>query len=347
MSLHLLNMDDRIEDIELSELLLSTITVEAKITNINFKEYVLINHILSIVKKQNTNEDNIFFTINDIDINNVEPIGKVNESISDFKLHENIIKIGCNYGEYISKKYIDLTTVVKKSNRGRKKKEKKVTTRKIQGNGKYFNSQITFTVIDKYDPSKFYHVKLFTNGTIQIPCVCNEDIHSIAYIIEDIIDIINNFEFAKSVPSLDIEIVYIKSIMRNYKFSTTNIDLFIDLKKFQKVILNFKSYVDNGFITEDNEISEIDVNLYKQYHDDLTKLTLTLVKHSSERYVGFLIKFKTPIESNESKTSTVKIFSSGKFNLDGCNSKDQAFIIQNILFILMGISKDYIFYFKY
>lgn len=347
MSLHLLNMDNRIEDIELSELLLSTITVEAKITNVNFKEYILINHILNIIKKQNIDDENIFFTFNDADIDNVEPIGELNDTLEAFKLHENIIKIGCNYGEYISKKYIDLTTVVKKSNRGRKKKEKKVTSRKIQGNGKYFNSQITFTVIDRYDPTKFYHVKLFTNGTIQIPCVCNEDIHSISYIIEDIIEIISRFKFVKTDPELKIEIVYIKSIMRNYKFSTKNIDLFIDLKKFQKVILNFKSYVDNGFITEPNAIDEIDIELYKKYHTDLTKLTLTLVKHSSERYVGFLIKFKTPIESNESKTSTVKIFSSGKFNLDGCNSKDQAFIIQNILYTLMGISKSYIFYFKY
>jgi len=135
--------------------------------------------------------------------------------------------------------------------------------------------------------------------------------------------------------------------MRNYKFSTTNVNLFIDLKKFQKLILNFKSYIDNGFVTEENEIEEIDTSLYKKYHNELTQLVLTLVKHSSERYVGFLIKFKTPIESNLNKTSTVKIFSSGKFNLDGCNCKDQARVIQQILYILMGISRNYIFYFKY
>jgi hypothetical protein len=344
MSLYLLNIDGRTEDIELSELLLSTITVEAKITNVNFKEYILINHILSMVHKQNENEDNIFFTINNTDLNEYVPLNE--DAFNNFKLNKNFVKIGCNYGEYISKEYIDLTTVVKKSNRGRKKKEKKVTTRKIQGNGKYFNSQITFTVIDKYDNNKFYHVKLFTNGTIQIPCVCNEDIHSIAYIIEDIIDIINTFKFVKANQELNIEISYIKSIMRNYKFATQNIDLFIDLKKFQKVILNFKSYIDNGFVTADNIIDEIDENLYKEHYEELTKLTLTLVKHSSERYVGFLIKFKTPIESNLNKTSTVKIFSSGKFNLDGCNCKDQAYIIQKILYILMGISKNYIFYFK-
>ena len=341
MTEFILNIDNNEEPIELSELLLSTITVEAKILNVNFKEYDLIKSILNLVYSQDESNENQYITTPEFES---EYVSKVKE---EFKLHKNIIKIGCNYGEYISKKYIDLTTVVKKSNRGRKKKEKKVTNRKKQGNGKYFNSQITFTVIDKDNEKKFYHVKIFTNGTIQIPCVCDENIHSISYIIDDIIHILNQFDYAKPNPTKEITIDYIKSIMRNYKFSTQNINLFLDLKKFQSLILNFKSYIDNGHVTADNRIDEINTTLYDTHNADLTKLTLTLVKHSSERYVGFLIKFKTPIENNENKTSTVKIFSSGKFNLDGCNTKDQAYIIKNILYILMGIGKDYIFYYKH
>jgi TATA-box binding protein (TBP) (component of TFIID and TFIIIB) len=99
---------------------------------------------------------------------------------------------------------------------------------------------------------------------------------------------------------------------------------------------------------EDDEyyIPEIDTSLYDKYNEELTSLTLTLVKHSSERYVGFLLKFMTPIESNTKKQSTVKIFSSGKFNLDGCNTKEQAYVIKQILFRLMEISSDYILYRK-
>jgi hypothetical protein len=334
-------------DIMLSELLLSTITVEAKLKNVKFKEYILIHKILQLIQKNDNNPSNNIYNYNTTDdINKIQ----VSEEIeNELMLSDDIIKIGCNYGEYISNKYIELTTLVKKSNRGRKKKEKKVTNRKVQGNGKYFNSQISFTVLDKVNKKKFYHVKLFTNGTIQIPCVCNEDIESIRYLIQYIIDIISNFSLVKSEESEIIDIIYIKSIMRNYKFCVENLSLFIDLKKFQKVILNFKTYIDYKTIEDGAEayISEIDTNLYDKYYDELTALTLTLVKHSTERYVGFLIKFKTPIELNEDKTSTVKIFASGKFNLDGCNTREQALVITRILYLLMLISKDYIFYFKH
>ena len=224
-----------------------------------------------------------------------------------------------------------------------------MSNRKVQGNGKYFNSQLTFTIMDNESIDRFYHLKLFTNGTIQIPFVCNENIDSIKYIIEKVINIIKEFDGVKKNINNDIEIEYIKSIMRNYKFNIVDTTLFIDLNKFRKVILNFKSYIENNnSIDEDSEfyISDINTDLYDEHFEELNALTLTLVKHSSERYVGFLLKFMTPIESNIKKQSTVKIFSSCKFNLDGCNTKEQAYIIKKILFRLMLISKDYIFYRK-
>ena len=141
-----------------SNLILSTITVEAKISNINFKEKELI-HLLSLDEKS------------------------------------DIIKIGCNFNEYISDKYLELTKPVKKSNRGRKKKIKPVSSRKVQGNGKYFNSQITFTILDNQIEKKMYDIKLFTNGTIQIPSVCNEDLTTVYYLIDYVIEIINLFTY--------------------------------------------------------------------------------------------------------------------------------------------------------
>ncbi len=72
-----------------TNLILSTITVEAKISNISFKEKDLITK-LSLDNKKSKFLD--------------------------------IIKIGCNYDEYITDKYLELTKPKKKSNRGRKKK---------------------------------------------------------------------------------------------------------------------------------------------------------------------------------------------------------------------------------
>ena len=435
-------------NIELTDLVLSTITVESKISNINFKETQLIDKIIykivnyhdlkpnniklelsnhslitddfdldpDISKLKNDEvdlktidmmlkmhkaylkidklkleKDNVKFTgsvlesINKyiIDSNyksklTVDDLDGINETINkdeniiicendliflnefmkinyfrSYKINQSydrdILKIGCNYGECLSDLYLELTKPVKKSNRGRKKKIKKISNRKVQGNGKYFNSQLTFTIMDNESIDRFYHLKLFTNGTIQIPFVCNEDIDSIKYIIEKVINIIKEFDDVKKNINNDIEIEYIKSIMRNYKFNIVDTTLFIDLNKFRKVILNFKSYIENNnSIDIDNEfyIPEINTNLYDEHFEELNALTLTLVKHSSERYVGFLLKFMTPIESNTKKQSTVKIFSSCKFNLDGCNTKEQAYIIKKILFRLMLISKDYIFYRK-
>jgi hypothetical protein len=275
----------------ISDLILSTITVEAKISNINFKEKELIE-LLSLEDKS------------------------------------DIIKIGCNFNEYISDTYLELTKPVKKSNRGRKKKVKPLSNRKIQGNGKYFNSQITFTILDSIDKNKFYHLKLFTNGTIQIPFVCNENIEIIKPIINSIIKKIENLKNIKVDSDKNIEIVYIKSIMRNYKFNLIEPEIYIDLYKFQNILLNYK-----------NEQNDLDI--YKLYN-----LELSLIKFFPERYTGIILKFKTPIPENQNKLTTVKIFSSGKINIDGSNSLNESNNIKEIILYLLKKNKETILYTK-
>jgi hypothetical protein len=285
-----------------TDLILSTITVEAKISNISFKEKDLITK-LSLDQKSS-----------------------------------DIIKIGCNYEEYISDKYLELTKPVKKSNRGRKKKIKPVSNRKIQGNGKYFNSQITFTILDHIDKSKFYHLKLFTNGTIQIPYVCNENIEIIRPIIELVINLINNINDIKVDINKDIDIIYIKSIMRNYKFNISEEDYYIDLNKFQNILTQFKQYQLNNN-EEFIQNKDYDINL-------LNSLELNMIKCNFERYTGIILKFKTPIDDNKNKLTTVKIFSSGKMNIDGSNNLDESNNIKKIIGNLIFNNKEEILYTK-
>jgi hypothetical protein len=249
----------------ISDLILSTITVEAKISNINFKEKELIE-LLSLEDKS------------------------------------DIIKIGCNFNEYISDTYLELTKPVKKSNRGRKKKVKPLSNRKIQGNGKYFNSQITF--------------------------VCNENIEIIKPIINIIIKKIENLKNIKVDSDENIEIVYIKSIMRNYKFNLIEPEIYIDLYKFQSILLDYK-----------NEQNDLDI--YKLYN-----LELSLIKFFPERYTGIILKFKTPIPENQNKLTTVKIFSSGKMNIDGSNSLNESNNIKEIILYLLKKNKETILYTK-
>jgi hypothetical protein len=291
-------------DTYFNDLTLSTITVESKISNIKFKESDLILKL----------------------------------GLTD-KIPE-IIKIGCNYGEYISDKYIELTTSVKKSNRGRKKKNKPVSTRKVQGNGKYFNSQITFTILDpNSDNNKFYHLKLYTNGTIQITYVCYEDITLIQPIIDLVIKIILPIESIKIDLSEDIKIIYLKSIMRNYKFNIIPENTFIDLNKLKLILLQFKEYQSSQSTNKFQNKIEYDNNL-------LLSLEIGLIKCNFEKYTGIIVKFKTPIEDKPNKLTTVKIFSSGKINIDGGNTYEESYIIKKIISSLIYYNKNTIIYNK-
>jgi hypothetical protein len=292
-----------------NDLNLSTITVESKISNIKFKECDLIPKL----------------------------------SLPD-KMPE-VIKIGCNYGEYISDKFIEMTTAVKKSNRGRKKKNKPISNRKIQGNGKYFNSQITFTILDPINDKKFYHLKLYTNGTIQITYVCYEDINLIRPIIDLVISIIKPIDSIKVDLNEEIKIVYLKSIMRNYKFNIIQDNIFIDLNKFKTLLLNFKNYQ----LKHINKQSEI-----KQYFQDnqdydyklLLQLEIGLIKCNFEKYTGIIVKFKTPLPDKVDKLTTVKIFSSGKINIDGSNNFEESSLIKQMISSLIYNNKSEILYSK-
>lgn len=290
-----------------NDLTLSTITVESKISNIKFKESDLILKL----------------------------------SLSD-KIPQ-IIKIGCNYGEYISEKYLELTTPVKKSNRGRKKKNKPVSSRKVQGNGKYFNSQITFTILDFNIKDKFYHLKLYTNGTIQITYVCYEDINLIKPIIDLVINMIKSIDSIKINIEEDINIIYLKSIMRNYKFNIIKDNIYIDLNKFKTILFNFKDYQSNNI---NNDIKELFQNKSDYNTDLLLSLEIGLIKCNFEKYTGIIVKFKTPLVDKPNKLTTVKIFSSGKINIDGSNSYNESNTIKEIISTLIYNNINYILYSK-
>ncbi len=289
-----------------NNLSLSTITVVSKLTNIKFKESILIKQL------------------------------SLNESIPE------VIKIGCNYGEYISKKYIELNTPVKKSNRGRKKKEKPVPTRKVQGNGKYFNSQITFTILDpNLDNDKFYHLKLYTNGTIQITYVCYENIQLIKPIIDIVIKMISSIESIKEDANQDIEIMYIKSVMRNYKFNIIKENTFIDLNKLKNILIEFKK-----FQNEKNEKNNYFQNNKNYNYELLLQFEIGLIKCNFEKNTGIIIKFKIPIEGNADKETTIKIFSSGKINIVGSNSLEESINIRKLLISIIYYNKDNVLYIK-
>lgn len=118
-----------------------------------------------------------------------EIIDKV-DHIVNFEPTEIVPRIASNFCSAILPKYDAEVINKEKSNRGRKPKtDKQKKKRKKQGNGKEFNSQMTFDVKSPDIEKKHYKIKMFRKGSIQIPgCLALESTH-----IDPILTILSNY----------------------------------------------------------------------------------------------------------------------------------------------------------
>jgi TATA-box binding protein (TBP) (component of TFIID and TFIIIB) len=290
-------------------------------------------------------------------------------------LGEDILCIGCNYGEYMTNEYIKITTPIKKSNRGRKKKSKKKSSRKRIGNGKYFNSQITITIkdpdmkylIDEYSKEEIdvdneaytklkscmYHIKVYTNGKFQVPFVRDENVDTVRPCVENVISIISEYDNVKIDENEKCDIEYIKSIMKNYRFNIKSEDTLIDIKKLRKIVSLYKMYseeenslynyeelINSSVLYEKMSKEEYNniLNEFKQKNNLLSMRKITLVKYNNDNYTGFVVKFLTPASHKKSKETTAAIFDSNKINLYGCNDREESEILKKILYEMISIN---------
>lgn len=354
--------------IEFSETILSIITTEGKISNINYKrERDLIFKIIAslpgtilstewlIGGDDRTCMDLliIHMDIGDIRVANIDcedlcvmEQRYIDAMNSSFKvvLAKHILRIGCNYGEFLSKAYIKLKSPKKRTNRGRKRKEKKLTRRKGVGLRRYFNSEITFTVVvdgtkdvDTLMPTDaLYHMKLYTNGKIQVPSVRDNNVYVIQPVVMEITDMVKQYDDVTVDPAVNCDIVYIKSIMRNYKFNIVDESILIDIKRFKLVVSACKKYFEGEHISD--WPSGMTPELLEEYRETITKYPLALVKYNNDKYVGFIIKFFTPSVDYPERNTTVKIFHSGKFNIDACNTQEQGDEVKAILLAIVKLS---------
>jgi hypothetical protein len=238
----------------------STLTAQGFLSNVNFEEKDLIHA--------------------------VEPLGRIK-------------KITCNYGEAYNTNFKDMVIKKKQTNRGRKPKVKKRNVRKNQGNGKYFNSQITFWVQSLKILTKYYKIKLFRNGTIEIPGGLEPSMDDVNIAVEVVREAMENCLVE------DVRVLELYSIMRNYKFETVAEDIRINISVLYQI-----------FITaHQNKCQSVN--------------NITEIKYNIERYPGLIIKFATPIPRNPRKQTTIKMFQSGKVNIDGAISEECAWYYYN------------------
>lgn len=322
-------------------------------------------------------------------------------TINLLTLSRNIVEIGCNYGYMVSEEYKSSKLY---KDRLKKKKNKGQDTRKKQGLGTHFNSQITFTILCDADPNNTYQVKLFTNGRVQIPGIGNFDKDNDS-LLNNMIDILcsyikqhgNALMFREHMP---INVINISPILQNYKSITLGAE---DCNQGEvKYWVNKKKEI--KVAAPNLDLSELK-RIFLEYHENQVRLPILLhsVVCHSERYPGFLIKFSTPkiitdnykldkfiemarlyykkkvkkpklkpiniLESDSKiekickmiknawaennkcvkkvkpKQTTVKLFKTGKINIDHANNEEQTIMIRKIVVDTINSNWDNVIYY--
>lgn len=202
---------------------------------------------------------------------------------------EPIVKIGSNFGEYFAEGYTDPPPKVKTSKRGRKPKPKKAKTR-IQGSGKYFNSQITSCVRSVCNSKKLYKIKKFRNGKFQVPGVLEGDMADVEEPLKLVALMLSKI-FGTEVGIRDTVVQ-----MRNCKTILNDPALTINTTALGKIIESDKKGV--------NEMR-------------IDKVEYMSAQNSSK----VVIKLSRPTKDNSEKQTTLKILKQ-KINIEGAVGKE-------------------------
>ncbi len=213
----------------------------------------------------------------------------------------NVVVYSCNYGKLIYEGYT-IPVPVRRTNRGRKKSQKKRKNRKKQGSGDEFNSQITFIICaNLVDPSlkiirpsdtKVYKFKIFRTGEIQLPGVQQQNINDVIECAKYICSILNrHLHQGECNMSATTQLININPTMKNYKFR-------IKLKAHQILDLEvFKTLLEGEQLA----------NMYP---------SIFMVKYTRQD-TKLSAKFSTPIHTDIKKKTRVNIFMRGKVNILG------------------------------
>mgnify|MGYP006151202673 CR=1 FL=1 len=280
----------------INNLKITTITIDTKINNISFNEKELnediINKLKYICHKENSK------------------ILKISSNFIDPEIESE------NYINNHKKSEIIINPLIKK--RGRKKKDLAnyyIKPRKKQGNGKNFNSQITFMIQSMINENKLYNIKLFRTGSVGVPGI---------YSIEDITNILN----------------YLVNELK-YVFNNNDLHLGPVIPK----MINYKTF----FTIPPNYI----LNYYKLknlLNNNCSDLLFIPVLIQKDKNNCLSIRPKFINNNNEKKSYLIEMFLSGKVNIKGNYPKDKMHsdikIIEKYLFhvkynILRPVYKSY------
>lgn len=324
-------------------------------------------------------------------------------AIETLELTERVVEIGCNFGHKISNLYKSMPCY--KDRISKKNKKRGVQkTRRCQGLGTHFNSQITFTIITDKDLQNSYQVKLFTNGRVQIPGIGklskgNDEL------LDDILSIMISFIYLHSDTLIlnknkahPVEIDYLSPILQNFKALTLLTDdctkeirtveekgktyqlvPFIDLRYFEIAIIDLsKVYrppfpIDNmifnperysgmlikfstpKIITGNQKLDKFIEMAHLYYHKNATRSRILKPSYndSDDKMTRFVKIIQMEWHKNSKgskkyrkKLTTVKLFRSGKINIDHVNDMVQAKRIREYIVDMLMKSWDTVIYYE-
>jgi hypothetical protein len=294
---------------------------------------------------------------------------------------ENIVSIYNNFGrkdftdDIVWMKMVNDSKIKKQKEKDKKKnKSNRLTTGIGEFSGTSFNSQTTFVIKetpnmikkrqeyyknipiiirkDNIDVNiKYFKVKFFINGSIQIPGIIFEDF-SDAY---DIINILINMLQQHNeliYNSLKINIISMYSSMRNYKtclfnnidgIKEDNIDGIkednIDGIKEDNIVINLAHLKSKFDIYKNKDVIQIlnnDIdndNIYYMNRIDLNieKIPGILIKIYKSSDIDFINKVDNIKNKNIYNEITIKILQKGKISIDSVNNINEAYDMLNFI----------------
>lgn len=230
---------------------------------------------------------------------------------------DHMIGYGCNYGEKWNPIYYK-PEKKKTSGRGRKPKPKPKSKRKVQGNGKYFSSQISF-LIKHPDMPMEYKIKLFRNGGFQVPGVRNPNM----------IDLVPPIKILRNYLEYNFgEKIVVKNfhaVMRNYKAKLINPYYHVNLEALEDIILSEKNpakydrFVNNMLSSLSSHFRDKAKTFIQKYNP----LNIAEMVYNMDRCFSLIIKFYRPSLTDPKKKITIKLLKKGKINFDGGNSQQE------------------------
>jgi flagellar basal body rod protein FlgF len=252
---------------------------------------------------------------------------KEEEMIKYLKPTAEIPMICCNFGEVKFENFEYSTEKPKKSNRGRKKKPKPEKKRKVQGNGKYFQSQISFIIPyilprELLETKKFkdlipagttindqpiaapkpFKLKVFRTGVITLADVKQQTLEIAIEKLKLVAEIFNTaikraeneggikINYIDQSIDNDVKLISLIPIMKNCEFS---------------IFIKEKEYLDLKTMAE---IINKEIRPQLQKNISFSILEANHPKNSTKIF----IKFKTPNAAKPAKKMRVNLFQANK-----------------------------------